>query len=119
MSICEHSFYCVICVSSLSVLGLKKPCKLGNEKGLLEDEESSEEDEEVQEEHSDKPAVKVHLTPLELEGLWNLLGKLEDLPPNKKCIPSGIHNYQALVSHIKVLGVETCIFLVHIASVYL
>lgn len=71
----------------------------------MEDEESSEEEEEVQEEHSDKPAVKVHLTPLELEGLWNLLGKLEDMPPNKKCIPSGIHNYQALVSHIKVLGV--------------
>lgn len=91
-------------VSLLSVLGLKKPCKLANEKGILEDEESSEE-EEVQEEHSDKPAVKVHLTPLELEGLWNLLGKLEDLPPNKKCIPSGIHNSQALVSHIKVLGV--------------
>uniref|UniRef100_A0A674PJ78 [histone H3]-dimethyl-L-lysine(36) demethylase n=1 Tax=Takifugu rubripes TaxID=31033 RepID=A0A674PJ78_TAKRU len=77
------------------------------EKGIVDDEESSEgeeeeEEEEEQEELSDKPAVKVHLTPLELEGLWNLLGKLEDLPSNKKCIPSGIHNSQALVSHIKV-----------------
>lgn len=71
----------------------------------MEDEESSEEEEEEQEELSEKPAVKVHLTPLELEGLWNLLGKLEDLPPNKKCIPSGIHNSQALVSHIKVVCV--------------
>lgn len=98
------TFFLLCNVSLLSVLGLKKPCKLANEKGILEDEESSEE-EDVQEEHSDKPTVKVHLTPLELEGLWNLLGKLEDLPTNKKCIPSGIHNYQALVSHIKVLGV--------------
>uniref|UniRef100_A0A674MIN8 [histone H3]-dimethyl-L-lysine(36) demethylase n=1 Tax=Takifugu rubripes TaxID=31033 RepID=A0A674MIN8_TAKRU len=78
------------------------------EKGIVDDEESSEgeeeeEEEEEQEELSDKPAVKVHLTPLELEGLWNLLGKLEDLPSNKKCIPSGIHNSQALVSHIKAL----------------
>lgn len=75
----------------------------------MEDEESSEGEEE-QEELSDKPAVKVHLTPLELEGLWNLLGKLEDLPPNKKCIPSGIHNSQALVSHIKVECVCMCVF---------
>uniref|UniRef100_H3BX21 [histone H3]-dimethyl-L-lysine(36) demethylase n=1 Tax=Tetraodon nigroviridis TaxID=99883 RepID=H3BX21_TETNG len=88
-------------VSSISVLGLKKPCKLANEKGILEDEESSED--EVQREHSDEAAAKIHLTPLELEGLWNLLGKLEDLPPNKKCIPSGIHNFQALVAHIKAL----------------
>ncbi|CAF90519.1 unnamed protein product, partial [Tetraodon nigroviridis] len=82
-------------------IGLKKPCKLANEKGILEDEESSED--EVQREHSDEAAAKIHLTPLELEGLWNLLGKLEDLPPNKKCIPSGIHNFQALVAHIKAL----------------
>ncbi|XP_056890968.1 lysine (K)-specific demethylase 2Aa isoform X2 [Takifugu flavidus] len=85
-------------------IGLKKPSNLANEKGIVDDEESSEgEEEEEQEELSDKPAVKVHLTPLELEGLWNLLGKLEDLPSNKKCIPSGIHNSQALVSHIKAL----------------
>uniref|UniRef100_H2SK80 Lysine (K)-specific demethylase 2Aa n=1 Tax=Takifugu rubripes TaxID=31033 RepID=H2SK80_TAKRU len=87
---------------------LKKPSNLAIEKGIVDDEESSEgeeeeEEEEEQEELSDKPAVKVHLTPLELEGLWNLLGKLEDLPSNKKCIPSGIHNSQALVSHIKAL----------------
>lgn len=77
---------------------------------MEEDEESSEdeeedEEEELEEEQPDKPAAKVHLTPLELEGIWNLLGKLEDLPPNKKCIPSGIQNSQALVSHIKVMCV--------------
>uniref|UniRef100_H3CC49 [histone H3]-dimethyl-L-lysine(36) demethylase n=1 Tax=Tetraodon nigroviridis TaxID=99883 RepID=H3CC49_TETNG len=97
----RHSLGIVGNVSSISVLGLKKPCKLANEKGILEDEESSED--EVQREHSDEAAAKIHLTPLELEGLWNLLGKLEDLPPNKKCIPSGIHNFQALVAHIKAL----------------
>uniref|UniRef100_A0A3Q3QMV6 [histone H3]-dimethyl-L-lysine(36) demethylase n=1 Tax=Monopterus albus TaxID=43700 RepID=A0A3Q3QMV6_MONAL len=38
-------------------------------------------------EQFDKAAVKVHLTPFELEGLCNLLGKLEALPSNKKCVP--------------------------------
>uniref|UniRef100_A0A665W9U3 [histone H3]-dimethyl-L-lysine(36) demethylase n=1 Tax=Echeneis naucrates TaxID=173247 RepID=A0A665W9U3_ECHNA len=47
--------------------------------------------------------AKVHLTPLELEGLWNLLGKLEALPSSKKCVPAGIHNAPALITHIKAL----------------
>lgn len=54
------------------------------------------------EEDSEKLPLKVHLTPLELEGLWNLLGKLEALPSNKKCVPAGIHNAPALITHIKV-----------------
>ena len=59
-------------------------------------------DEESSEQQSDKPAAKIHLTPFELEGLWNLLGKLESLPSNKKCVPAGIHNAPALITHIKV-----------------
>ncbi|XP_062852370.1 lysine (K)-specific demethylase 2Aa isoform X3 [Trichomycterus rosablanca] len=50
-----------------------------------------------------RPGVKVHLTPFELEGLWNLLGKLEALPSNKKCVPSGIHNAPAVLYNIRVL----------------
>uniref|UniRef100_A0A672IA09 [histone H3]-dimethyl-L-lysine(36) demethylase n=1 Tax=Salarias fasciatus TaxID=181472 RepID=A0A672IA09_SALFA len=51
----------------------------------------------------DPPAGQIHLTPLELDGLWNLLGKLEVLPSNRKCVPAGIHNAAALVSHVKAL----------------
>uniref|UniRef100_A0A3Q4GAC1 [histone H3]-dimethyl-L-lysine(36) demethylase n=1 Tax=Neolamprologus brichardi TaxID=32507 RepID=A0A3Q4GAC1_NEOBR len=36
------------------------------------------------------------LTPFELEGLWNLLGKLEELPSHKKCVPEGIANAAVL-----------------------
>ncbi|XP_046904190.1 lysine-specific demethylase 2A [Hypomesus transpacificus] len=50
-----------------------------------------------------KPGVRVNLTPLELEGLWNLLGKLEELPAHKKCVPAGIHNAQALLQDIRAL----------------
>lgn len=95
------------CVSLLSP-GLKKPC--GSDAAsepmmMMEEEEEGEEgcsEEEASEQQSDKPAVKVLLTALELEGMWNLLGKLEALPSNKKCVPAGIHNAPALITHIKV-----------------
>nr|XP_020447420.1 lysine-specific demethylase 2A [Monopterus albus]XP_020447426.1 lysine-specific demethylase 2A [Monopterus albus]XP_020447431.1 lysine-specific demethylase 2A [Monopterus albus] len=41
------------------------------------------------------------LTPFELEGLWNLLGKLEELPPQKKCVPAGIRNAAALLEAMR------------------
>lgn len=66
------------------------------------DDEDSDDDEEEEEEDESKPPAKVHLTPLELEGLCNLLGKLETLPSNKKCVPAGIHNAPALMTSIKV-----------------
>uniref|UniRef100_A0A673FSX6 [histone H3]-dimethyl-L-lysine(36) demethylase n=1 Tax=Sinocyclocheilus rhinocerous TaxID=307959 RepID=A0A673FSX6_9TELE len=50
-----------------------------------------------------RPGVKVHLTPLELEGLWELLHRLEELPAHKKCVPSGIRNAPALLSDIRKL----------------
>ncbi|TNN80698.1 Lysine-specific demethylase 2A [Liparis tanakae] len=68
-----------------------------------DDEEESGSEEEASEQQSDKPAVKVNLTSLELDGMWNLLGKLEALPSNKKCVPAGIHNAPALITHIKAL----------------
>ncbi|XP_061534365.1 lysine (K)-specific demethylase 2Aa isoform X2 [Phycodurus eques] len=69
----------------------------------MEEEDKSVSEDDVSEQLSDKPAVPVNLTPLELEGLWNLVGKLESLPSNKKCVPSGIHNSLALITHIKAL----------------
>ncbi|TKS69361.1 Lysine-specific demethylase 2A [Collichthys lucidus] len=53
--------------------------------------------------HSLGIGMNTNLTPLELEGMWNLLGKLEALPTNKKCVPAGIHNAPALITHIKAL----------------
>uniref|UniRef100_A0A6Q2WWC5 [histone H3]-dimethyl-L-lysine(36) demethylase n=1 Tax=Esox lucius TaxID=8010 RepID=A0A6Q2WWC5_ESOLU len=50
-----------------------------------------------------KPGLRVSLTPLELEGLWNLLGKLEELPAHKKCVPAGIRNAPALLHDIRAL----------------
>uniref|UniRef100_A0A3B1JRA3 [histone H3]-dimethyl-L-lysine(36) demethylase n=1 Tax=Astyanax mexicanus TaxID=7994 RepID=A0A3B1JRA3_ASTMX len=48
-----------------------------------------------------RPDVKVHLTPFELEGLWQLLHKLEELPAHKKCVPVGIRNAPALLNDIR------------------
>ncbi|XP_014854379.1 PREDICTED: lysine-specific demethylase 2A-like isoform X3 [Poecilia mexicana] len=54
-------------------------------------------------EESEKPPSKVHLTPLELEGLWSLISKLEALPSSKKSVPAGIQNASTLMTHIKAL----------------
>lgn len=86
---------------SFFLQGLKKPSGSDPASGQVEDAGVGS-DEEASEQQSDKPAAKVYLTPLELEGLWNLLGKLEALPSNKKCVPAGIHNAPALMTHIKV-----------------
>ncbi|XP_051939717.1 lysine (K)-specific demethylase 2Aa [Hippocampus zosterae] len=68
----------------------------------MAEEDKSVSEDDVLEQLLDKPA-NVNLTPLELEGLWNLVGKLESLPSNKKCVPPGIHNSPALITHIKAL----------------
>ncbi|KAI9534648.1 hypothetical protein NQZ68_010031 [Dissostichus eleginoides] len=47
---------------------------------------------------SDSPARK-----FELSGLRKLVEKLESLPENKKCVPEGIENPQALLEDMKVL----------------
>lgn len=67
-----------------------------------EDIKQEDENEEVSPTPPARPGVKVHLTPFELEGLWQLLNKLEELPAHKKCVPSGIRNAPALLSDIRV-----------------
>ncbi|XP_069543614.1 lysine (K)-specific demethylase 2Aa isoform X2 [Brachyistius frenatus] len=96
-------------------IGLKKPAASDAACEVKEEEEDEDEEEEEEEEEGgssdegasgqqcDPSAAEVLLTPLELEGLWNLLGKLETLPSNKKCVPAGIHNAPALITHIKAL----------------
>lgn len=83
------------------VSGLKRTDSV-DEQGSEQEEEEGCSDEKAVDQLSDKAAPKVHLTPLELEGLWNLLGKLELLPSNKKCVPVGIQNASALLTHVKV-----------------
>uniref|UniRef100_A0A4W5KQT5 [histone H3]-dimethyl-L-lysine(36) demethylase n=1 Tax=Hucho hucho TaxID=62062 RepID=A0A4W5KQT5_9TELE len=81
-----------------------------------DDEEESETKVKMEESDDDsfplpgatKPGVRVNLTPLELEGLWNLLGKLEELPAHKKCVPAGIRNAPALLHDIRALLEEHC-----------
>uniref|UniRef100_A0A8C7H2R2 [histone H3]-dimethyl-L-lysine(36) demethylase n=1 Tax=Oncorhynchus kisutch TaxID=8019 RepID=A0A8C7H2R2_ONCKI len=70
--------------------------------------EGDNDKEEKEEESETKPGVRVNLTPLELEGLWNLLGKLEELPTHKKCVPAGIRNAPALLHDIRALLEEHC-----------
>lgn len=53
------------------------------------------------------PATEVstkwtHLTEFELKGLKALVEKLESLPENKKCVPEGIEDPQALLEDMKV-----------------
>ncbi|XP_031711827.1 lysine (K)-specific demethylase 2Bb isoform X2 [Anarrhichthys ocellatus] len=57
---------------------------------------------------SDSPASEsqnkwTHLTEFELSGLRTLVEKLESLPENKKCVPEGIENPQALLEDMKVV----------------
>ncbi|XP_061541708.1 lysine-specific demethylase 2A [Phycodurus eques] len=60
------------------------------------------EDEEIQTEENGQVIRPRHiLTPFELEGLWNLVGKLEELPTNKKCVPSGIENSASLLEDMR------------------
>uniref|UniRef100_A0AAQ5YDJ8 [histone H3]-dimethyl-L-lysine(36) demethylase n=2 Tax=Amphiprion TaxID=80969 RepID=A0AAQ5YDJ8_AMPOC len=84
-------------------IGLKNPAGSDAASDQVKEEESGGSNDEASGQPADQPSAKVHLTPLEVEGLWNLLGKLESLPTNKKCVPAGIHNAPALITHIKAL----------------
>ncbi|XP_061736864.1 lysine-specific demethylase 2A-like [Nerophis ophidion] len=75
-------------------LGIDPACE------RMKEEDTSAPEEDDSEQLSERPVL---FTPLELEGLWTLVGKLESLPSNKKCVPAGIHNYQALITHIKAI----------------
>lgn len=81
----------------------------GTSSGVDSDEDDGDsvkmEEDELKEEAellSDVPAPKHVLTTFELEGLSNLLGKLEELPPQKKCVPAGIRNPAALLHDMRV-----------------
>uniref|UniRef100_A0A3P9KBH0 [histone H3]-dimethyl-L-lysine(36) demethylase n=1 Tax=Oryzias latipes TaxID=8090 RepID=A0A3P9KBH0_ORYLA len=99
----ERYVYCLTRTSYLTPEFQKYSLSIGLKKspsGSSEQEQGGSKD---QESLGQQTNGKVCLTPLELEGLWNLLGKLEALPSNKKCIPAGIQNASALVTHIKML----------------
>ncbi|KAI2657182.1 Lysine-specific demethylase 2A [Labeo rohita] len=101
----ERYLYCLTNVSHLTPefqkhslgIGLKKEDVikqggLNDHAGKVEKEEEEEEEEMMVKEEPEeeaasptRPGVKVHLTPFELEGLWALLHKLEELPAHKKC----------------------------------
>ncbi|KAL4609612.1 lysine-specific demethylase 2B-like isoform X2 [Arapaima gigas] len=49
------------------------------------------------------PGKWTHLTEFELKGLKTLVEKLESLPDNRKCIPEGIEDPQALLEDMKVV----------------
>ncbi|XP_036424721.1 lysine-specific demethylase 2A isoform X1 [Colossoma macropomum] len=126
----ERYLYCLTNTSHLTPefqkhslgIGLKKedyikPNKLDDhtkdgqkeEEGEEEEEEEDDSNKDIKEENDEEeapslpahPGVKVHLTPFELEGLWQLLHKLEELPAHKKCVPTGIRNAPALLSDIR------------------
>ncbi|XP_051801382.1 lysine (K)-specific demethylase 2Aa isoform X1 [Acanthochromis polyacanthus] len=84
-------------------IGLKNPAGSDPASDQVKEEESEDSDEDDSGQPADQASATVHLTPLEVEGLWNLLGKLEALPSNKKCVPAGIHNAPALITTIKAL----------------
>uniref|UniRef100_A0A671MPW5 [histone H3]-dimethyl-L-lysine(36) demethylase n=1 Tax=Sinocyclocheilus anshuiensis TaxID=1608454 RepID=A0A671MPW5_9TELE len=101
----ERYLYCLTNTSHLTPEFQKH--SLG---GFNSDAENVEREEETVKEEPEeeaaspaRPGVKVHLTPLELEGLWELLHRLEELPAHKKCVPSGIRNAPALLSDIRKL----------------
>uniref|UniRef100_A0A3P8SW25 [histone H3]-dimethyl-L-lysine(36) demethylase n=1 Tax=Amphiprion percula TaxID=161767 RepID=A0A3P8SW25_AMPPE len=69
---------------------------------IVEIEVKKEVVEEVKEEQTAEVITPQHvLTPFELEGLWNLIGKLEELPTHKKCVPAGIRNAAALLEDMR------------------
>uniref|UniRef100_A0A672JSI5 [histone H3]-dimethyl-L-lysine(36) demethylase n=1 Tax=Sinocyclocheilus grahami TaxID=75366 RepID=A0A672JSI5_SINGR len=96
----ERYLYCLTNISHLTPEFQKHSLGIGQ---LEEEEEMVKEEPEEEAASPARPGVKVHLTPLELEGLWELLHKLEELPAHKKCVPAGIRNAPALLSDIRKL----------------
>uniref|UniRef100_A0A671NDP9 [histone H3]-dimethyl-L-lysine(36) demethylase n=1 Tax=Sinocyclocheilus anshuiensis TaxID=1608454 RepID=A0A671NDP9_9TELE len=101
----ERYLYCLTNTSHLTPEFQKHSLGIGQAKegGLEEEEQMVKEEPEEEAASPARPGVKVHLTPLELEGLWELLLKLEELPAHKKCVPAGIRNAPALLSDIRKL----------------
>uniref|UniRef100_A0A8C2GKY2 [histone H3]-dimethyl-L-lysine(36) demethylase n=1 Tax=Cyprinus carpio TaxID=7962 RepID=A0A8C2GKY2_CYPCA len=96
----ERYLYCMTNTSHLTPEFQKHSLGIGN---VEKEEELLKEESEEEAASPARPGVKVHLTPFELQGLWELLHKLEELPAHKKCVPSGIRNAPALLSDIRKL----------------
>uniref|UniRef100_A0A7N6BR34 [histone H3]-dimethyl-L-lysine(36) demethylase n=1 Tax=Anabas testudineus TaxID=64144 RepID=A0A7N6BR34_ANATE len=106
----ERYLYCMTSVShltpefqkySLGIGEMNIEKKIGGESDP-ENEEVKLNEEEVKEDEAAQVTKPEHvLTPFELEGLWNLLGKLEELPANKKCVPAGIRNAADLLEDMR------------------
>uniref|UniRef100_A0A667Y1D2 [histone H3]-dimethyl-L-lysine(36) demethylase n=1 Tax=Myripristis murdjan TaxID=586833 RepID=A0A667Y1D2_9TELE len=109
----ERYLYCLTNISHLTPefqkysLGIGKGCWIHTLKYSYDTENEENKikmEEEVKEEEAPEPAKpQAILTPFELEGLWNLLGKLEELPAHKKCVPAGIRNAPALLQDMRAL----------------
>lgn len=81
------------------------PTKNGTSNGVDGDTGNKEIKLEVKEDEEEAAQVttpQYMLTSFELEGLCNLLGKLEELPAHKKCVPAGIRNAAALLEDMRV-----------------
>lgn len=74
----------------------------GGPEGLDTKAESIDVRRDVKDEATAMNKPKRVLTTFEMEGLWNLLGKLEELPDHKKCVPDGIRDPSALLNDMKV-----------------
>uniref|UniRef100_A0A7N6B5E1 [histone H3]-dimethyl-L-lysine(36) demethylase n=1 Tax=Anabas testudineus TaxID=64144 RepID=A0A7N6B5E1_ANATE len=109
----ERYLYCMTSVSHLTPEFQKYSLGIGEMSTrthcclLCESDPENEEvklnEEEVKEDEAAQVTKPEHvLTPFELEGLWNLLGKLEELPANKKCVPAGIRNAADLLEDMRV-----------------
>uniref|UniRef100_A0A7N9APB1 [histone H3]-dimethyl-L-lysine(36) demethylase n=1 Tax=Mastacembelus armatus TaxID=205130 RepID=A0A7N9APB1_9TELE len=97
----ERYLYCLTNISHLTPefqkysLGIGEDGWSSSSNGVESDNEKEEvkfTEDEVKEEAAEVTRPQYMLTPFELEGLWNLIGKLEELPSHKKCVPAGIRN---------------------------
>uniref|UniRef100_A0A665XEK6 [histone H3]-dimethyl-L-lysine(36) demethylase n=1 Tax=Echeneis naucrates TaxID=173247 RepID=A0A665XEK6_ECHNA len=82
----ERYLYCLTNISHLTPEFQKYSLGIGEDRLTQENILAAIKEEEIKE---------------ELEGLWNLLGKLEELPAHKKCVPAGIRNAAALLEDMR------------------
>uniref|UniRef100_A0AAQ5X091 [histone H3]-dimethyl-L-lysine(36) demethylase n=1 Tax=Amphiprion ocellaris TaxID=80972 RepID=A0AAQ5X091_AMPOC len=106
----ERYLYCLTSVSHLTPEFQKYSLGIGLTRADLETSEHTgngtsngfDSDTEIVEIETAEVIMPQHvLTPFELEGLWNLIGKLEELPTHKKCVPAGIRNAAALLEDMR------------------
>uniref|UniRef100_A0A669ETP5 [histone H3]-dimethyl-L-lysine(36) demethylase n=1 Tax=Oreochromis niloticus TaxID=8128 RepID=A0A669ETP5_ORENI len=103
----ERYLYCLTDISHLTPEFKKYSLGIGKDKSDLENNDIKIKEEDAEEEKPiqvSKP--RPVLTPFELEGLWNLLGKLEELPSHKKCVPEGIANAAGLLEDMRAVLTE-------------